>query len=224
MISAVAFACVSSDEVSISGIEFTPELKASLGLSHLGSMIRKPLDDDTIAASSPGKNTPKQRLQRVHTTAARIALPPLSLKRNRSLGGITDILINFDCLGVCFHEIDGPGEMGVRPANGTEPNGVCAAKRGNNGGADAAATNGHNPASNHSPFSLIKKPHDLLRSSRAFGRDRVLRIASRHKIKAVMLIEPPDPARESRICLYTNPDAGDEVEKAFQFLSSVFDA
>jgi hypothetical protein len=45
MISVVAFACVSSEGVAVSGIEFTPELKASLGLSTLGSMIRKPLDD-----------------------------------------------------------------------------------------------------------------------------------------------------------------------------------
>jgi hypothetical protein len=112
MISAVAFACVSSDGVAVSGIEFTPELKASLGLSALGSLIGRPLDEDAIG--TPSSNAVKQHLQRVHTTAARIELPPLSVKRNRALCEITDVLINFDCLGVCFHEFDDPGDAEFR--------------------------------------------------------------------------------------------------------------
>jgi hypothetical protein len=114
MISAVAFACVSSDGVAVSGIEFTPELKGSLGLSALGSLIGRPLDDDTIGTNTPSRNAVKQHLQRVHRTAARIELPPLSMKRNRALCEITDVLINFDCLGFCFHESEGPGDAEFR--------------------------------------------------------------------------------------------------------------
>jgi len=219
MISAVAFACVSSDGVAISGLEFTPELKASLGLSGLGSMIRKPLDEGTVEPSLSAVEPAKQCLQRVYTTAARIALPPLSLKRNRSLGGITDILINFDCLGVCFHEVEVSKDTGIRSDRSVESPGVCRAARFHHAfpATEAAAKNGS--ANALSSFTLLKQPHDLLRASRTFGRDRILRIASRHKIKAVMLVEPPDRSRHSQICLYTNPDASDEIEKAFQFLS-----
>jgi hypothetical protein len=35
-----------------------------------------------------------------------------------------------------------------------------------------------------------------------------------------MLVEPPEHGRESLMCLYTNPDGSDEVERAFQYLSS----
>ena len=217
MISAVAFACVSSDGVEVSGIEFTPELKASLGLSGLGSMIRKPLDDDTIGMNAPEREPVKQRLQRVHTTASCVKLPPLSLKRNQSLGGITDILINFDCLGVCFYELDAPGDAAIPADNVVNSNAVAVVASGTD--CDEEPANGDAAFSGHTPFCIIKKPQDLLRYSRTFGRDRVLNIVSRYAIKAVMLVEPPDGRRESRICLYTNPDACDETEKAFQNLS-----
>jgi hypothetical protein len=206
MIFAAAFACVSSDGVSVSGIEFTPELKACLGLSDLGSMITNPLDELEI---EPNGHATKQQLQRVHETSTHIRLPTLSFKRNRSLGGIMDISINFDCLGICFHELDGPGEAALPPkhisSNDRPPAGI-----------NDVSTKKWSATSH---LSLVKKPQDLLRHSRKFGGDRFLKVASRYRIKAVMLVEPPEQGRESRLCLYTNPDTCDETERAFQNLS-----
>ena len=53
MITAVAFTCVSADGVTVSRVEFTPELKASLGLSGLGSLIKQPLDYAAIEKAEP---------------------------------------------------------------------------------------------------------------------------------------------------------------------------
>ena len=221
MISAVAFACVSSDGVAVSGIEFTPELKASLGLSALGSLIGRPLNDDAIGTNTPSSNAVKQHLQRVHTTAARIELPPLSIKRNRALCEITDVLINFDCLGVCFHEFEYPEDTEFRTSTRDQSSTALTAPLTTGAIRDERTANGFGVTTHHSPFGIIKnKPHDPLRYSRTFGRDRVLRIISRYKIRAVMLVEPPDHGRESLMCLYTNPDGSDEIERAFQYLSS----
>jgi hypothetical protein len=217
MIAAVAFTCVSADGVTVSRVEFTPELKASLGLSGLGSLIKQPLDYAAIEKSGAGGNRVQQHLNLVHTTAARIQLPPLTLKRNQSLDGIADILINYDCLGVCFYEFGGPGNVAAPTHNRHETNSALGSLHpsgdiGHGPILGDEVTNGQGGAmGGQAAFGLVKKPHDLFGYSRTFGGDRVLKVVSQHKVRAVLLVEPSTHGHESRMCLYANSVDGDEV-------------
>ena len=90
MITAVAFSCVSADGITVSG---APELKVSLGLDWLGSLIKRPFNYAAIEEVGTSGDGVKQRLDLVHTTAASIQLPPRALERDCPLRGISDILI-----------------------------------------------------------------------------------------------------------------------------------
>jgi hypothetical protein len=215
MITAVAFTCVSADGVTVSRVEFTPELKASLGLSGLGSLIKQPFDYAAIEKSGAGCNRVQQHLNLVLTTAARIQLPPLTLKLNQSLDGIADILINYDCLGVCFYELGGPGNAAAphrHEANSALGSLHCSADIGHGpiSGNEVAIGQG-GAVGGQAAFGLVKKPYDLFGYSRTFGGDRVLKVVSQHKVRAVLLVEPSAHETKSRMCLYANPVNGDEV-------------
>jgi hypothetical protein len=75
MITAVAFTCVSADGATVSRVEFTPELKATFGLSGLGSLIKQPLDYAAIekaepAAIGPAASQPPTHDGRPHSATA----------------------------------------------------------------------------------------------------------------------------------------------------------
>jgi hypothetical protein len=216
MITAVAFSCVSADGITVSGVELTPELKVSLGLDWLGSLIKRPFNYAAIEEVGTSGDGVKQRLDLVHTTAASIQLPPRALERDCPLRGISDILIYFDCLGICFYEFGEPGDRSGAVHNGYKAHaalgsfGSTANIRHGTVFGDEVANGQRGALRGHTPFRLCKKPDNFLRYSSAFGRDRVLKVVSQHKVRAMLLIEPPAHGRESRMCLYTSPVSSDE--------------
>jgi hypothetical protein len=215
MITAVAFSCVSADGITVSGVELTSELKVSLGLDWLGSLIKQPFNYAAVEEGGTGGDGVKQHLDLLHTTTARIQLPPLALQRDCPLRGISDILIYFDCLGVCFYEFGEPGKHSGAVHNGHKTQAALGSfgstaniRHGTVFGGKVA--NGQRGVRGHPSFRLVKKRDNFLRYSCAFGRDRVLKVVSQHKVRAMLLIEPPAHGRESRICLYTSPVSSDE--------------
>jgi hypothetical protein len=118
MVSAVAFAYVRSEGIAMRGIEFTPEVKASLDVLGIGALGQKALNDGPIEKGQPRGNRVEQHLNLIHTATASVEFPPLTFERDLTFAGTVDIPADTDCFGVCFYELIQPREYILAIDNG----------------------------------------------------------------------------------------------------------
>jgi hypothetical protein len=217
MISTIAFACISPDRVPVRWIEFTPELETSLGLSGLAGLADEPFNYAPIKESGPSGDGVQQHLYLVHTTASRIEFPALAFKGDKSLGGIFDMEIGFDCLGVCFYEFSWPGDGPGIVNDGDEPHDTPSPDDGRSDVAhntvldNKIAERKGRAMSGHATPRFVEQFHDFLRDSGTFSSDGILKVVSKYKVRAVLLVEPSPHGGKSRMRLYADTVSGDEI-------------
>lgn len=207
MISTIAFASVGPNRVPLRWIEVTPELKTSLGLNRLGALTHETFDNSPIEKSGPSSDAVQQNLYLIHTTNSRIEFPQFPLEGDFLLDGVLDMEIGFDCLGVCFYEFGWPGDDPTTDDQWTVTNHRASDVTDDAGLDDKFAKSN---TRRQATTSFVDQFHNFLRDSGALGGDGVLKVASKHRVRAVLLIEPPAPGGSSRMRLYADTVGSDE--------------
>jgi hypothetical protein len=217
MISTIAFASIGPNRVPVRWVELTPELEASLGLSRLDALLTHSLYDTPVEECGPTSDGVQQHLYLIHTTTTRIEFPALALKRDKSLRGIFDMEIGFNCLGVCFYELGWPGDGPSIVHNGDEAHDTPSAEDGRSDVAHDTVLNNkvaerqRRAVRGHAASRFVEQFHDFLRDNGTFSDDSVLKIVSQYKVRAILLIEPPAHGGESRMRLYADTIGGDKA-------------
>ena len=201
MISAIALACVRANDITVRRVKFTPELKSYLPLFRFAALGDEPLD------------CVEQHLNLAHTSTTCVQLPALALQRDDPPGGVGHTTVSIDCFGICLYEPTGACDEASAIDDGHEADLPARVF-------DRLPYVAHHTMSydevaeaegasfgDHSPFSIVPEADDLLGDRRTLGCDRVLKVVSEHKVRAVLLIEATPHEGDYRVRLYANPAA-----------------
>jgi hypothetical protein len=217
MVSAVAFACVRPEGIAMRGIEFTPEVKASLDVLGVGALGQKALNDGPIEKREPRGNRVEQHLNLIHTATASVEFPPLTVERDLTFAGIVDIPADTDCFGVCFYELIQSREYILAIDNGYKSDPAARAFRRLTDVPNEAilkdeiAYRYRRAMCSNATFSFVEEPNYLLSDGRSFSPNSVLKVVSKYKVWSVLLIETPAHGGECSMRVYANPIGGSKV-------------
>jgi hypothetical protein len=217
MATAIAFASIRSEGITLRAIEFTPEVNACLDVLGFGALGQKALSEGPAEKGAPRGNWVEQHLNFIHAATATIDFPPLALRSDLTLTGLFDVAADHDCFGVCFYEIMRPREYTLAINNGYKSDPAAGAFR-------------RLPFVPHSPilsneiaqryrsamcseatFNFVEEPNYPFNRGRAFGSASVLKAVSKYKVWAVLLIETSQQGGECNVRLYTNPVTSDKA-------------
>jgi hypothetical protein len=216
MATAIAFASIRSEGITLRAIEFTPEVNACLDVLGFGALGQKALSGGPAEKGTPRGNWVEQHLNFIHAATATIDFPPLALRSDLTLTGLFDVAADHDCFGVCFYEIMRPREYTLAINNGYKSDPAAGAFR-------RLPSVPHHPVRSNeiaqryrsamcseATFNFVEEPNYLIGDRRAFHGDSILKVVSKHKAWAVLLIETPAHGGECSVRLYTSPVSSDK--------------
>jgi hypothetical protein len=204
MVTATAFACIRSHRMSVRRIQLTRELKALLIFLRFAGLANEPLDVEPVEGEKYFDGL-EQRLQLVHASSAKLALPSLAALQKASKGRV-DVTLPLRALGISIHEGVGPLKSGAARDYWNDPDASIQVLDQLAHAADRLLQfreNVTNPEllqneRDNAPFLFLDDIDDVFGSKER----NVLRISSANEIRALLLVEPQAAGNQCRVRLY----------------------